>query len=304
MTTSIWLDLMGSGAGERFYDVKGVRTRVIEAGDSDAPALVLLHGTGGHAETYCRNLAALGASHRVLALDMVGHGFTDRPDIGYTVADFAQHVVDLLDTLGIERAHVSGESLGAMVAAWCGIAHADRVDRVVMNTGTLARPDAAGQAQLDDLEQRTHALRDAGITREAVRHRMNWLVADPSRMTDEMIECRLRIYSQPGMLDSAATIMSSVVGMLRGDHGDEFMAPCVLSRLQRPTLVLWTEDNPGQTTELAREVSRDLPDGRFEVLTDCAHWPQFERPDVFNAMHLEFLAGAPAERSSLAHQTG
>ena len=53
--------------------------------------------------------------------------------------------------------------------------------------------------------------------------------------------------------------------------------------------VLWTEDNPGQTTELARTVSADLPDGRFELLSDCAHWPQFERPDAFNASHVEFL---------------
>jgi 2-hydroxy-6-oxonona-2,4-dienedioate hydrolase len=86
--------------------------------------------------------------------------------------------------------------------------------------------------------------------------------------------------------------MSSIVGMLRGDNGDEYMAPGVLKTLERPTLVLWTEDNPGQTTELAREVSADIPDGRFEVLSDCAHWPQFERPDVFNQTHIAFLREA------------
>jgi pimeloyl-ACP methyl ester carboxylesterase len=283
---------MGSGAGEHFYDVGGVRTRVIEAGRRDRPALVLIHGTGGHAETYCRNMGPLSERFRVLAIDMIGHGYTDRPDAAPDVAAYARHVVAVLDTLGIDRAHVSGESLGAMVAAWVGIAHPERVHKVVMNTGTLARPDAAGQAQLDDLEQRTLALAENGVTRDAIRHRMNWLVADPSRMTDEMIECRLRIYSQDGMLDSVAQIMTSVVGMLRGDHGDAFMAAGVLARLERPTLVLWTEDNPGQTTDLAQRVSADLPDGRFKVLTDCAHWPQFERPDVFNETHISFLADA------------
>jgi pimeloyl-ACP methyl ester carboxylesterase len=291
MSTSIWLDLMGSGVKENFYVVNGVRTRVLEAGTG--PALVLLHGTGGHAETYCRNIGPLSEHFHVLAMDLVGHGFSGRPDdIDYTVADYANHVVGLLDTLAIDRAHVSGESLGGMVSAWVGIAHPGRVDKVVMNTGTLARPDAAGQAQLNDLEQRTLALARDGVTREAVRHRMNWLVADPSRMTDEMIDCRLRIYEQEGMLDSVARIMSSVVGMLRGDNGDEYMAPGVLKTLERPTLVLWTEDNPGQTTELAREVSADIPDGRFEVLSDCAHWPQFERPDVFNQTHIAFLTEA------------
>jgi pimeloyl-ACP methyl ester carboxylesterase len=291
MSTSIWLDLMGSGVSENFYVVNGVHTRVLEAGTG--PALVLLHGTGGHAETYCRNIGPLSEHFHVLAMDLVGHGFSGRPDdIDYTVADYANHVVGLLDTLAIDRANVSGESLGGMVSAWVGIAHPGRVDKVVMNTGTLARPDAAGQAQLNDLEQRTLALARDGVTREAVRHRMNWLVADPSRMTDEMIDCRLRIYEQEGMLDSVARIMSSVVGMLRGDNGDEYMAPGVLKTLERPTLVLWTEDNPGQTTELAREVSADIPNGRFEVLSDCAHWPQFERPDVFNQTHIAFLTEA------------
>jgi pimeloyl-ACP methyl ester carboxylesterase len=287
MTTSIWLDLMGSGVAERFYDVDGVRTRVLEAGDG--PLLLLLHGTGGHAETYCRNLGPLSRHFRVCAVDLVGHGFSDRPLLDYTLDDFAGHVIGLIDALGAERAHISGESLGAMVAAWAAITHPERVDRVVMNTGTLARPDQSGQAQLDDLERRTHALARDGVTREAVRHRMNWLVADPERMTDEMIDCRLRIYQQPGMLDTVAAVMSRVIGMLRGDHGDGYMAPGVLSRLRRPTLVLWTEDNPGQSTALAQRVSAEIPDARFQVLTDCAHWPQFERPDMFNEQHLAFL---------------
>jgi pimeloyl-ACP methyl ester carboxylesterase len=290
MTSTVWLDLMGVGIAERFIDAGGVRTRVLEAGDG--PPLLLLHGTGGHAETYCRNLGSLSKHLHVHAVDLVGHGLSDRPQIDYTLDDFAAHVIGLLDALGIERTHLSGESLGAMVAAWTAIRNPERVDKVVMNTGTLARPDANGQAQLEDLEKRTHALREQGVSREGVRHRMNWLVADPARMTEEMVECRLRIYQQPGMLDSVALIMSRVVGMLRGDHGQQYMAPGVLRGLVRPTLVMWTEDNPGQSTDLARKVSADIPDARFEVLSDCAHWPQFERPDVFNRIHLEFLTGA------------
>jgi pimeloyl-ACP methyl ester carboxylesterase len=279
---------MGSGARETFYDAGGTRTRVLEAGDA-GPILLLLHGTGGHAETYCRNLGPLSEHFQVKALDLVGHGYSDRPDLAYEVDDFSDHVIALLDAMGVERAHLSGESLGAMVSAWTAIAHPDRVDRVVMNTGILARPDAAGQAQLDDLEQRTLALRDNGVTRDAIRHRMNWLVSRPEDMTDEMIEVRLRMYEQPGMLDSVATIMSSVIGMLRGDTGDAFFADGTMARLQRPAMVLWTVDNPGQSTALAERVAGEIDDARFEVLTGCAHWPQFEQPARFNELHLDFL---------------
>jgi pimeloyl-ACP methyl ester carboxylesterase len=286
--TSIWLDLMGAGVQERFYDAGGVRTRVLECGEG--PVLLLLHGTGGHAETYCRNLGPLSEHFRVVAPDLIGHGFTDRPDVDYTLDTFAGHIVDLLDALGAETAILSGESLGAMVSAWVGITHPDRVERAVLNTGILARPDAPGQAQLDDLEQRTMAMAKDGVTLEGVRHRMNWLVSSPDRMTDEMIQVRHRVYTQDGMLDSVATIMSSVIGMIRGTtDGTDYYAPGTMARLEVPTLVLWTVDNPGQSTDLARETAKDLPDGRFEVLDDCAHWPQFEQPEAFNAMHLEFL---------------
>jgi pimeloyl-ACP methyl ester carboxylesterase len=284
--TSIWLDLMGAGVRERYYDADGVRTRVLEAGDS-GPVLLLLHGTGGHAETYCRNLGPLARSFRVRALDLVGHGFSDRPDLGYSLDDFSGHVLALLDAMEVERAHLSGESLGAMVAAWTAINHPERVDHVVMNTGILARPDAPGQAQLDDLEARTLALRENGVTREAIRHRMNWLVSKPEDMTEEMVDVRLRMYEQPGMLDSVATIMGAVIGMIRDS---DYFAPGVMERLDRPALVLWTVDNPGQSTELARGVAATMTDTRFEVLDGCAHWPQFEQPERFNAMHLEFLS--------------
>ena len=80
---------------------------------------MLLHGTGGHAEAYLRNIRALSASFRVIAYDMVGHGFTDTPRHAVHARRLRRAPASaLLDALGIERAHLSGESLGGWVAAW------------------------------------------------------------------------------------------------------------------------------------------------------------------------------------------
>ena len=76
---SLWTDLLGVEFAQRFHDAGGVRTRVLEAGDPDAPALFFLHGANGHAEAYVRNIAAHAADFRVLSVDMIGHGFTDKP---------------------------------------------------------------------------------------------------------------------------------------------------------------------------------------------------------------------------------
>ena len=291
---TIWLDMSGGGVAERFYDANGVRTRVLEAGDG--PVLLLLHGTGGHAETYYRNIVPLSRHFRVLAVDMVGHGYTDRPDIGYSLDDFAGHIADLLDAIGAgdDRVFVSGESLGSAVAAWFAITHAHRVERLVLNTAVLAPPTPEGLAELEEFARRTVEVMSSGFTREAVRTRMEWLVADPSRMTEELVSCRMKIYQQPGMLQTIGKVMMSVGGLFRGVSGQRYLEPGVMSRILCPTLVLWTEHNPGQNAEFARNVAADIPEHTFHVLTECGHWPQFENPDEFNRLHLEFLAAGHA----------
>src|SRR5215210_513168 len=99
---SFWLQTLGGEV--RYYDAAGVRTRCLEAGSG--PPLVLLHGTGGHAESWIRNVLPLAAQFHVYAIDMVGHGFTDKPALGYTPRDYAAHVVAFLDAVGVAKAHV------------------------------------------------------------------------------------------------------------------------------------------------------------------------------------------------------
>ena len=285
-TSTVWLELLGQPFQQRFYDAGGIRTRVVEAGTGEP--LLLLHGTGGHAETYQRNLAPLAGQFRVAAVDMLGHGFSDRPEVDYNLDDYADHLVALLDAMGIERANVSGESLGAMVAAWVAIKHPGRVRRIVMNTGTLARPDEQGMAQLADLEQRTMALAE-DLTIEKVRRRMEWLVRDPTSMTDETVAARFRIYSQPGMLATVVQIMGTVLGMIRGTYPRDYFTDGILGRIQCPVMVLWTEHNPGQSAELAKSTLGQFREVEFHVLSNAAHWPQFEDPDEFNRLHRSFL---------------
>ena len=79
---TIWNYLQGLDFQQRFYDAAGVRTRVIESGTSEK-VLIFLHGTGGHAEAYLKNIASHSEHFRVMAIDMVGHGYTDAPDISY-----------------------------------------------------------------------------------------------------------------------------------------------------------------------------------------------------------------------------
>ena len=62
-----------------------------------------------------------------------------------------------------------------------------------------------------------------------------------------------------------------------------------MRNIQCPTLVLWTRHNPGQPVELAQEGMKKIPNARMIILEQSAHWPQWEEPEEFNKLHLEFL---------------
>src|SRR5580692_6878533 len=114
---SIWTDLRDVSFSQGWVDANGVRTRYLVSGDPSSPALLLLHGTGGHAEAYVRNLNAHRAFFRTYAIDLLGHGWTDKPDIPMEIPAYVEHLIAVLGALGLKRAHISGESLGGWVAA-------------------------------------------------------------------------------------------------------------------------------------------------------------------------------------------
>jgi pimeloyl-ACP methyl ester carboxylesterase len=130
--SSIWVDLLGARVHELGREFRG---RVIEAGEG--PALVLLHGIGGHAEAWARNVMRLaGTGRRVLAPDFLWHGLGPKPPYvdGEDIPLYARQVLDLLDAEGIDQADIEGESLGGWVGLWLALHHRDRVRRLILNT--------------------------------------------------------------------------------------------------------------------------------------------------------------------------
>ncbi|MGH7905953.1 MAG: alpha/beta fold hydrolase [Candidatus Binataceae bacterium] len=290
---SIWTDLMGHEVKQTFYDAKGVRTRCLEAGDGQP--LILLHGTGGHAEAYTRNIVEHSKHFHVYVPDMVGHGYSSTPDVSYNHEDYVSWLGDFADAIGARKVSVSGESLGAMVAQLFAIRFPERAEKIVLNTGILWPPDDTGRKELLDFVERSKAAAAAGgpITREAVRKRMEWLMYDPSKsLTDELVEVRYQIYSQPGRAAVMRKIAeASIGGILSEKLGREYCRPDFLARGKCPTLVLWTRHNPGQGLAVAEAGMKHIPNARLVVMEQSAHWPQWEEPELFNKAHIEFLLG-------------
>lgn len=282
---SMWTDLFNVEFRQRWVDANGVSTRVLETGDPGAPAVVLIHGTGGHAEAYVRNLGPHGEYFHTYAIDMVGHGFSDKPEQAYGFQDYVEHLRSFLDAEGIERVSLSGESMGAGIAAWFALTHPNRVDRLVLNTGAALHLSPEVVERLTQLS--LEAVRNP--TRESVRKRLEFLVYDPDEVNEDLIATRLAIYRQPEFAKAMLAILSrhtdpvtQVANVIREDQWRSIV---------QPTLVLWTDHDPTAPPAAGRQVAEWIPDSRFVLMEGCGHWPQFENAETFNRCHIDFLLG-------------
>ncbi|HMO74973.1 MAG TPA: alpha/beta fold hydrolase [Sphingopyxis sp.] len=280
----LWPEIARGTVRLGYVDAGPVRTRFIEAGDPLAKeAVVFIPGTGGHLEAFTRNLLPHAEHWRTIALDMVGHGYSSKPDHDYEIRHYVRHLLDFADALGLDRLHVHGESLGGWIAAQFAIDHPDRVASLTLNTAGGLNTDPAVMERVYNVTIK--AVAEASPA--TVRARLEWLMNDPSRVTDDLVELRLAIYTQPGFLKAMEHILclQNMDIRMRNVLTDEN-----LSRITAPTLVIWTDHDPTAPVATGERFVAAIPHARpLVVMDDCAHWPQWEKADEFNALHIDFL---------------
>lgn len=282
---TLWLDLLGCSV--RYYDAGGITTRVLEAGTGEP--VVLLHGLSGHAESWARNVMPLAERFRVLAVDMIGHGLTDKPERPYLLPAYVEHLQNVLRAAGAGEAHLVGQSLGGWIAAWLALEQPEAVRTLTLVTTAGLKVNLAteGMQQLQ-AQVRTVTQQALGApTRESVRARLEWLMHRPETVTDELVELRYRIFLRE---DSRRTMARMVDDVTSDANLAYALTEDRLRRLETPTLVLWSRHNPTTSWMEGEAAAAVIPKGRFELLEDCAHWPQFEDHERFNAITLAFLS--------------
>ena len=277
---SIWTSINHLDFTLRHVDVGPWRTRVLEAGSG--PALILMHGTGGHLEAFSRNLEALSERYRVIAYDFPGHGYTTFTDHDLELPEYVEHLRQLMGVLGVEKAHLCGESLGGWVAIKFAAAHPQFVDRLVLNTpgGTMATPEV-----MDRIRTLSQAAAD-NPTPEAVRARLEWLMADPGSVTDELVDVRRGVYSQPGFADSMRHLLCLQEPEIRARN---LVSDEELAAVPGPAIVIWTSDDPSGPAGAGMSMAEKIPQGEFQLIEDAGHWPQWEQRETYDKVMLEFL---------------
>lgn len=272
----------------RFVDVGGVATRCLMAGDPGAPALVLVHGLSLTSEIWVRNIDELARGYRVIAVDLLGHGFT-RPIDGKPVGVDAKisHLGDLLATLGIDRVTLCGSSYGALIAINLFLRDRARVDRLIVNGSGSAFNTEAQLTAFTDRIYANYRPKLAESSPEMWRERLTGTVLDPKCLPCELLTILPLCYAQPW----AVACWEEAVSTMR--QPERFRPFRILDRLEKidvPTLVVWGRDDKGGIYESAVAAVERMPNAELFVFEQCAHMPMMEHPEKYNALVRRFLS--------------
>ncbi len=268
----------------RIVATRRARLSTIEAGSG--PAVVAIHGLGATKGSFLPTVTAMSGRFRMIAVDLPGFGDSDKP-VGarYDPQFFARAVIDLLDSLEIERAHLIGNSLGGRIALEVGLVKPERVDRLALLAPSLAWRRARPWAPLLRLTRP-----ELGLVQLAPRPIVETIVHRLIPGADEGwtaagVDEFLRAYLTPA--GRAAFYAAARQIYLEEPHGaDGFWTR--LRGLGPEALFIWGRRDGLVPISFERHVADALPQARHVEL-DCGHVPQIERPSQTHAAISEFF---------------
>ena len=262
-------------------DANGIKTNYLEAGTGDP--VVLIHGSGPGVTSYANwrlVLPALAENFRVLAPDMVGFGFSERPaNIEYGVQTWADQTVGLMDTLELPKAHLVGNSFGGAIALRIAAQHPDRVGKLVlMGSMGVPFPITEGLERVWGYEP----------SFENMRKVLDVFAYSRDLVNDELAEVRYRGSIQPGFQES-------FVAMFPAPRQRWVEAMCTpedeIRRLPHRTLIVHGREDQVIPLQTSLRLMELIDNADLSVFSHCGHWSMIERNKDFNRNVSEFFSG-------------
>jgi pimeloyl-ACP methyl ester carboxylesterase len=258
---------------QNFTTVNGYRVRYIEAGDPGKKHILCLHGLGASAERWSRALPILGKEYHVVAPDLVGFGYSDKPEVHYTMDFFVNFVSKFTDRLKMSNPTLIGASLGGHIAVETGLLHSRMLDKLILVSpaGILKEPTPALNHYIAAAMYPTYE-----NAKKAFEEMAGSTSVDETYTRDFVNRMQLP--------NSKYAFMSAVLGSKS--------APTLEGRLQKiraPTLLVWGDRDSLMPVDLAARFQQGIAGSKLVVMKGCGHTPYFEKPDKFCDLVLEFL---------------
>lgn len=249
--------------------------------EGEGPVVVFLHGSGpgasGHSNFKGNYPALVAAGYRCIVPDLVGFGFSDKPDdVDYPLAFFVECVKQTLDAAGVERCSVVGNSLGGAVAIGLALAHPDCVEGLILMApgGMSEREEYLAMPGMQKMFE--IYLSEEGLNAESMRDLFcHGLVYDPAHVSDALLAERMHVM---GLMNQQVMLAMDIPYL-----------PERLKELACPILAFWGCNDQMMPESGLLALTRNARNMKLVVLSECGHWAMVEHEVLFNRECLTFL---------------
>ncbi|MGD9862357.1 MAG: alpha/beta fold hydrolase [Pseudodonghicola sp.] len=267
--------------------VDGVRINFHDQGQGDA--VLLIHGSGPGVTAWANwrtILPVLAETHRVIAPDMAGFGYTETPaDFDATPAAWVRQVIGLLDALGLQKVTIIGNSFGGAIALKTASLHPDRVDRLVL-MGSVGTPFPITEGL-----QKVWGYQPS---HEAMNELLHIFAYDHSIISDDLVDMRYRASIRADVQDRFAALFPEP-----RQAGVEMLAlsDAELAAIDIPVVAIHGRDDQVIPFSVSEALVRKLPRAELHPIDACGHWVQIEKAPEFLDIVTGFL-GAGDDRAA------
>jgi 4,5:9,10-diseco-3-hydroxy-5,9,17-trioxoandrosta-1(10),2-diene-4-oate hydrolase len=271
----------------KFVEVNGIRTHYNELGAG--PVLICMHGGGPGASGFSnfrQNLSALSQTYRTILIDQPGFGQSDVPPDGFNNAD---HLKAFMDALGVQKASLIGNSMGAGIALRFVFKYPEAVEKLIlMGPGAIGPLFASTGPSVGNNAIQDFYLGD-GPSEAKLVNLLKLIVFNADQyLKAEVLKERMKAALRPDVVEwrrkNAEAAASRPVPVATLD----MMVEC--TKIKAPTLILWGIEDRFNPVEVGVQLCKLIPGSQLHVFSEVGHWVQVEKADEFNRLALDFLA--------------
>ena len=258
---------------EKFVQVGANKIRYLEEGGSDGNIL-LVHGLGASAERWIRVIPHLSKKYHVIALDLIGYGFSDKPSVDYTPAFFSQFIFDFLNTLGITKTSMIGSSLGGQIIAECAITQSKMIEKIV-----LVSPSGIMKQSTPTLD--AYMLAALYPTQDGTKTAFQMMAGIHKEVDSDTIDGFIQRMTLP---NAKMAFMSTILGIRNAVPLSER-----LEKISVPTLVVWGKQDTLIPITYSEDFVSSIKNCQFVEMENSGHTPYVEESEKFLEIVLKFL---------------
>lgn len=257
----------------------GIQTNLLDRG-TGKPVL-LLHGSGPGVSAWANwrmNLPVFSEHFRVIAPDVVGFGYTERPQgVVYDKATWLKHILGIMDACGVEKADIIGNSFGGGMALALAAAHPQRVGKIIL----------MGSVGVEfELPSGLDAVWGYEPTIAYMKKLLDIFAFNRALVTDELAELRHRAATRPGVAEAFMSMFPAPrqrwITALATDEDK-------IRNIKSPVLIVHGRDDVVIPMSNALKLLSLIPQAQLHVFGQCGHWVQIEHKDDFNKLVTNFL---------------